>query len=586
VAVKPDPLIYQKGELTVKTTRAQHIGWIRILLALIFVLSPLSAQAAGQASISAQQDSDYKPILLGEYVQREMLADEVAGYAIFVPESGLYMVTPDDEVAAESFDIVIYDEADEIVFEGMLLDAVELELESGAYILEITAAYDDLLSFFFLGMIGTMSDSDREPGNLYPGSLYIEERINEERYATLSIPALGYPIQVLIYTSGGEEDVFSVSAEGDDIGYRYTYTSDSDLLSFWSEGGDYLITVQPQERRSELSLVIFISGQPKALSFDEPLEASLVVGNDMLIYELVLDTFYDEVTVELEGTSEEGDLQLMVVDSLYSAEQSYYSYEDDGVQLVEMENLFPGVYYVMVSRYSIEDESGYILTAGGEEGEPLTRLESGEAAAGEIVSGQQIYYEFEVSQPGAMITVDLSSDVEEADFDLAVGLSLQSLPWSSATSGPNERVTFMAPAAGLYYVEVNSYSGEGAYELTAEEGDLALEVFTGEVTEGSVEDDGTVSYRLAIDEPGQILTVLLVGSGETDLDLYVTLYGVDGESLSGLSSTTFGSTEIVAQAGASAGVYEVSIRAYGAGDDFRLLARVEDAEELLSVESE
>jgi hypothetical protein len=556
------------------------------MFVLVFLLLPLSAQAAGQASISAQEDFEYTPILLGEYVQREMVTDEVAGFSLFVPESGLYMVTADDEVAAEAFDLVIYDEADAVVYDGMLLDAVDLALESGTYYLEVFATADELISFFVLGMIGTMSDSDREPGKLYSGSLYVEERVSEERYATLSIPDLGYPRQVLLYIEGGEADIFTVSAEGEDIGYRYVYSSDSNLLSFWSEGGDYLITVQPQERRSEFSLIVFVSGRPTELSFDDPLEASLIEGNEMLIYALNLDTFYEEVTVELEMADEESALQIYAADRLYDAEETYYASDDDGIQVIEMENLFPGTYYLVVSRYGIEGAADYTISVSGEEGTALTRLESGEAAVGEITSDERIYYEFEVTQPGAMITVDLLSDVEEADFDLGVGLSLQNLQWGSATTGANEQVAFMAPTAGVYYIEVYSYSGEGPYELIAEEGDLAPELFTGEVLEGSIDDDGRVSYRLAVDEPGLILTVLLVGGGESDLDLNVTLYNEDGEQISGLSSTSYGSTEIVAQAAAPVGIYEVSIRAYGVGDDFRLLARVEDPEELLLGEGE
>jgi hypothetical protein len=481
---------------------------------------------------------------------------------------------------------VIYDEANEIIFDGMLVDATGLELESGVYYLEFIAVDDELLSFFFLGMIGTMSDSDREPGKLYPGSLYLEDRVSEGRYATLSIPDLGYPRQVLLYIESSVGDTLTVSAEGDDIGYRYVYSSDSNLLSFWSEGGDYLITVDPWERRSEFSLIVFLSGQPTALSFDEPFEASLVEGVDMLVYAINLDTFYNEVTVELEASDEESGLQAIVVDSLYNGLQTYYAYEDDGVQLIEMENLFPGTYYLVVSRYDVEGSADYMITVSGEEGDPLTRLESGETVEGEIASDQRIFYEFEVSQAGALITVDLASDLEDADFDLAVGLTLQNLQWTSARTGPNEQVTFMAPVAGLYYIEVHSYSGEGEYELFAEEGDLAPELISGEVTAGSVGDDGTVSYRLVVDEPGHILTVLLLGSEATDLDLYVTLYDESGGQISSLSSISYGSTEIVAQAATAAGVYEVSIRAYGDGDDFRLLARVEDAEALLSLGDE
>ncbi len=560
--------------------RLQQVRWLRFLFALVMLLSPFSALAAEPAAIASQEE--YKTILLGEYVLSDVAAGETVGYAVYIPESGAYLVSTNDEEAAALFDLVVYDEAGEIIYEGGLLDA-ELDLTAGGIALDITATEDATLNFFLLGMIGTMSDSDREPGKLYPGSLYIEESVSEQRYATVTIPDVGYPQQVLLYVGGGEEDAFTVTAEGEDISYEYIYSNETDLLTFWTEGGTYLLTAEPFERRSELSLIVFLSGQPPVLAFDEPLDGTLLAGSDRSVYLLHLDTFYDDVTVEVESSSEEAALQVDVRNRLYSADQQYYATDDDGVLVVEMEALMPGTLLVVVERYDSSTDVDFTVTVTGEEGEPLGVLPNGEPFEGEIVSGETTYYEFAVSEAGTLVTVDLASDVEDADFDLAVGLSLTDLLWSSATSGANEFVQFMAPTAGTYYVQVQSYSGEGAYTLTAEEGDFAPELFSGEVTEGSIDENGRMIYRLAVDEPGQILSVLLVGGDESDLDLAVSMFSESGESLLSLSSVNAGSAEIVSQAAAIPGTYEIIVRAYGPGDDYRILVRLEDPADLLEM---
>jgi hypothetical protein len=292
------------------------------------------------------------------------------------------------------------------------------------------------------------------------------------------------------------------------------------------------------------------------------------------------------VIVEVEGGDEDNPLYFTVVDSLYSTVQQFYSEEDDGVQIVNMEGVLPGTYYVVVNRYSTEDDVPFTLYVEGTEGEPLALLEDGETTEGEIAESESTYYQFEVAQAGALIDVSLTSELEEGDFDLSVGLNLQNLPWSSASLGVNEHVSFMAPVAGLYFVKVYSYSGDGAYELTASAGDLAPELINGEVTEGSVDDDSRTVYRLVVDEPGQILTVLLVGGDESDLDLNVNLYSETGDIVNGLSSASLGSAEIVAQAAAQSGIYEVTVRSYGQGDDFRILSQLESPDVLLDIESE
>jgi hypothetical protein len=560
------------------TQRLHRIRWFYLVIALALVFSPLSLQAASPAAASAQ-DVTYRSILLGEYISQELVEGEVAGYVIYIPESGVYLVSAGNE-APDTLYLTVYDEEDEIVFDGLLIEAENLELTAGAYVLEIEAEEDIAFQFVVIGIIGNMSDSAREPGKLYPGSFYTEDRVSEERYATFSLPAVGHPQPVLLYLQTGEGDSTTLSVEGEDIGYRYIYSDDTDLLTFWSEGGDYTVTVEPWQRRSEFSLIIFLGGQPRELILEESIDGNLIEGADKVVYALNLETFYNEVTVALEGGDEESPLQIQVVDRLYNASETFYAEEEDGVQVVRMANLFPGAYYVVIERWYSESLQEFTLSATGEAGDPLVILESGELFEGELGSEGRVYYQFEVSQAGALVSVDLLSDADEADFDLSAGMTPRNPLWSSASSGSTEQLIFMAPYAGTYYIQVYSYYGEGAYEIVAEEGDLAPELFSGEVTAGSVDEDSYAIYLLEVDRPGQFLTVLLVGGDESDLDLAVTLLGEDGYVANRLTSTNAGSAEIVSQAMAVPGLYEVAVRAYGAGDDFKILVRLEDPADL------
>jgi hypothetical protein len=571
---------FHKGEFSLITSHLQQVRWLGLLIALVLVFSPLSAQAAEREAVSAQDEVIYRHLLLGQYVSQELVAGEVAGYAIYLPESGTYLVTAVSEIPETLF-LTVYDEEDEIVFDGLFMDVDELELNAGVYILEVEAEEDLLLEFVMIGIIGGMSASEREPGRLYPGSFYAEDRVSEERYATFTIPALGYPQQVLLYLETGEGDDTSLSVEGEDIGYDYIYSEDTNLLTFWSEGGDYLVTVEPWQRRSEFTLIIFTSGQPRQLSLGEELEGGFVEYADKMVYTLDLDTFYTEVVIELEGGDEESPLQLQVVDRLYNTIEYFYSEEEeDGVQTVRMTDVFPGAYYVVIDRWYSESVQEYFLSTTGEAGAPLALLESGELAEGELVSGESTYYQFEVSQAGALVTVDLAFDADEVDLDLAVAIAPRNPLWSSASSSSNEQIIFMAPHTGIYYIQVYSYSGEGAYELVIEEGDQAPELFSGEVAEGSVDDDSRTLYLLEVDRPGQFLTVLLVGGDGSDLDLAVNLINQDGQLVNSLTSANPGSAEIVSQAVAPQGLYEVVVRAYGPGDDFKILVRLEDPADL------
>ena len=136
-----------------------------------------------------------------------------------------------------------------------------MTLEAGAITLNFAAVADQTLGFVVVGQIGSMSSDENQPGHLFPGSVYTEDQVNDARYATVTIPETSYPQQVLIYIKGGEGDTFFATAESDQS-YNSMTTDNDQLLHFWTHGGDVKVYVDPYDRRSSFTLIVFLSGKP------------------------------------------------------------------------------------------------------------------------------------------------------------------------------------------------------------------------------------------------------------------------------------------------------------------------------------
>lgn len=567
---------------TRQSTKQSNIRqWLSalILMALLFSALPRTMQARGLDRATAQEDA--VALVLGEYVQQEATEGDLFTYAIYLSEEGDYMISPDDAEAAEGFSAAILDEQGEVVYEGPL--AMEgVTLAAGEYTIEVTALADEYLSFFFLGSIGGMSDNERSPGRLYAGSIYFETDVSDARYATINIPDVGYAQEVLLFFKAREGDTFSVSVSGGSVS-EYVNSDEVGMVRFYSEGGTYALTVEAWERRSEFTMIVFLAGAPDQLEMDGAIESTLTADAKTKLFRLHLDDVYDDVTVVLTPAEEnEAELSMVISDRYESGNYTTYAEAlDDGSLSVATGALLPGDYYVIVTSYD-GLAADYTLSAEGVPGAPMLSLEWGEPTEGTLEDGGVQYYRLDNVEAGTFVRVNVASDAEDTDIDLHMGVSQPLDLWSSTATGPNEEVILVAPGDGSYYIQVLSYSGAADYTILAEEIAGVGLIDTNQMLAQSMDDDGFIVYGFAIDEPGQLLSVLLVSLDAADMDLSVLHFSPNGTRVHDLSSASLGSSEIVSQAGAEAGIYEVRVRAYGEGGDFALLVRVEDPATLLS----
>lgn len=545
-------------------------------LLAVLVIAALAALPVHTAlAVSpAQETGEATPISLGEFVFRAMANGESATYQVSLPESAAYRITALDEERAAAFDLVVTDADDNEVYSD-IFETVELDLEAGDITLQFIAVDNESLEFAVFGYLGTMSDDPDQPGALLPGSIYFESRVNEERYALLTIPETPYPQQVFLYIEPGEGDSFDLTAQGPDIGSAYLRTEENNLLHFWSQGGEYLITALPIERRSEFSLIPYLSGAPAVLALETPFEADIAAGQTEVVYELTLDAPYETLTISAETSADP--ISVTLVDRLYDG--VYYESADwEGPDLT-VENIEAGTYYVIVEIEPAEEDVPLTLLASGSAGGPVITRASGGTVTGLFEEGDTLaVFEFEVTKPRSLVTVQLASDAEDTDFDLQVGMDPDLTTWNTYTFGSDDVLSFIAPVAGTYYVGVRSNDYTGEFAVTFTEGGVAPALTPNDLTWGSVEGGQRALYLLEVTDPGDFLTVALVGQTDADLDLYISGYSADGASFSSVSGTSIGSDEIVSTLLSDQGIYEIAVSAEYAdeGGNFVLLSRLED----------
>jgi len=541
-----------------------------LMIAALVTLPIHGALAAPSAQIAEEEATS---LHLGEFVFREMANGESAAYQILVPEAATYRITAVDEEKSVAFDLIVTDAAGNEVFND-IFETVELELDSGEVTLQFIAVDAEALEFAVFAYFGTMSADPDQPGALLPGSIYYEDRVNEERYALLAVPETPYPQQVFLYIEPGEEDVFDLIAEGDDIGALDLTAEDGALLYFWSQGGEYRITAAPAERRSEFSLIPYLGGAPAALTVDEPFDTTIAAGQTEIILALTLDVPYEDLAIDADAEVEE--VSITVVDRLYDGVYYESSFWEPSLAV---ENIQPGVYYVIVEVDPADEDIPVTLLAAGTAGEPPTGLTSGVTVTGIFTEDDALApYEFNVTQAGALITAALTSDAEDADFDLEAGLTPDEVLWYTFTIGSRDTLAFIAPAAGRYYIGVRSNGYAGEYALTVTEAGPAPALAVNDLTWGSVEAGLRALYQLEVTEPGDFLTVALIGQSGLDLDLHISGFTADGAALPSAGSASAGASEIASMLLTEAGLYEIAVSAEYADEDgrFVLLTRLED----------
>lgn len=206
-----------------------------------------------------------------------------------------------------------------------------------------------------------------------------------------------------------------------------------------------------------------------------------------------------------------------------------------------------GVYDLAITPAQDGPLTVVVLTSG-----PAPSLAVGESVEGAVTlpSGES-YYIVQPSGNGGQITVTLTSDSEDVDLDLSVSPVPGEDTNTSSQFGSNESVTVVPLGNDPLYVRVYAYDTSSIeesvpYTLQVEEGDAAATLAPGQSSWGVVEAGATNFHVLEVPEGNVFVTVYMHSNVDDDLDLSATATDAGGTNVASPSSSTLGSSEVIA----------------------------------------
>jgi hypothetical protein len=425
-----------------------------------------------QAALAAPSAQDApRPLLLGEFSNISLAAGDTVQYALTAPLDGAYTVVFTGAGEADDFLLTIADAEGNALYDDALLSEVIVDLTAGDYLLTFTAERDADLVFVTGIEAGTMTADADQPGDLFNGSVFVTENVDEPLYATVTIAPSSYYQQVVILIQGGDGDIYQAEVVNEAFDAFYTSTDESELVRFVSNGGVYQMSVTPVEGGEALQISVFLSGPAPLLTWGEETAATLDAAEDIDSYQINVDTA-GAIIILAAAAEDDADLTLAVG---FQPETDTWSNYTGGGEPVTLNFVAPeaGIYYVSVSTSSEAGADYTILAADAGRAE---QLPLGEPVRGEIGGGAQASYLVEVTEPDQFVIVVLAGPADQ-DLDLTImryadgGLADSD---SAASLSGREVVGLFSEEPGVYIVVVDgSWADASEYVLLASTGALA-----------------------------------------------------------------------------------------------------------------
>lgn len=439
---------------------------VQSVLALALCLLPARLALAAPALQAEPQ-----PVLLGEFARASLAAGDVAAFALTVPLDGAYTIVYTGDGDPGDFLLTIADAAGSPLYDDVMAGEVVVDLAAGDYLLAFTAQADATLVFATGIEAGTMTADPDAPGELFNGSTFITENVEEPLYATLTIEPSPYYQQLVVLVQGGEGDVYEAELVSEDFDSHYITTDETELVQLVTRGGVYQLGVGPLEGGESLQISIFLSGPAPVLAWDSPASGAVDNAEDIDSYQLTVDAA--GTVIRLTATPEDG-ADLALGAGLVPEVDTWYDYTA-GDEPITLEFVAPvaGVYYVGVGTDN-EDGAAYTLLA--EDGGRAAVLPLGEPVQGEVAGGETVNYVVEVSEPEQFVIVVLAGPAD-ADLDLTLmgyGPDGEMVSDSATSLSAREVAGLFAVEPGPYIVEVDgSWADDSAFVIMAMTGALA-----------------------------------------------------------------------------------------------------------------
>ena len=329
-------------------------------------------------------------------------------------------------------------------------------------------------------------------------------------------------------------------------------------LSFWSAGGLYDMVLERSEGGIAPSFTLL---QPSAteltpLYLNSVAEGTLAPNRKTLHYRLTLD---DGVVANLALDSDfGGDLDLSVQPLAEPTRQVARSATPLSTERIGELLLTPDSYLVTVTRTAGQGPARFRLELGVEPVETFFSHAGGQQSASQGEDDPLNLHGFHVPAAGQQVTLELKSPAIVAAHGLVFGRQRQVR--DNMLASP---VTFLAPAAGDYYIGVDTRYGFGYYTLDIGIAEPPARLPEMGVVAREIEPGAVQHWRYPAPTNANLISFVLVSLSDQDLDLESNRYDPDSHELHYRTSSMDPKVETVAWYDPAGGEILVTVSSFG-----------------------
>ncbi len=528
-----------------------------LLCCLIAAAAVLPVRVLAQDTSPAAPESAQLPMQPGDIHAVQMLAGDEAVYKLDVEQVGRYRLTTGLLPVAQQVQVTISAAGGDPLFANPFTP-IDLTLRPGTYEFTFAALDDATFDFAVVRHHGTYSVNPAVVRHVDPGQHLPSQSLDVPNlHAQLRIPEQTGPTEWILRLEDGPAAPFQLRLQGADLDLSEEVRTEA-TLSFWSAGGLYDMVLERSEGGIAPSFTLL---QPSAteltpLYLNSVAEGTLAPNRKTQHFRLTLD---DGVVANLALDSDfGGDLDLSVQPLSEPTRQVARSATPLSTEHIGELLLTPDSYLVTVTRTAGQGPARFRLELGVEPVQTFFSHAGGQQSASQGEDDPLNLHGFHVPAASQQVTLELKSPAIVAAHGLVFGRQRQVR--DNMLASP---VTFLAPAAGDYYIGVDTRYGFGYYTLDIGIADPPARLPEMGVVAREIEPGGVQHWRYPVPENAHLISFVLVSLSDQDLDLESNRYDPDSHELHFRTSSMDPKVETVAWYDPAGGEILVTVSSFG-----------------------
>lgn len=537
--------------------RPRALPAVLLLCCLIAAAAALPVRVLAQDSSPVAPDSARLPMQPGDIHAVQLLAGDETVYKLDVEQVGRYRLTTGLLPAAQQVQVTVSAAGGDPLFANPFTP-IDLTLRPGTYEFTFSALDDATFDFAVVRHHGTYSVNPAVVRHVDPGQHLPSQSLDVPNlHAQLRIPEQAGPTEWILRLENGPAAPFQLRLQGADLDLTAEVRTEA-TLSFWSAGGLYDMVLERSEGGIAPSFTLL---QPSAteltpLYLNSVVEGTLAPNRRTQHFRLTLD---DGVVANLALDSDfGGDLDLSVQPLSEPTRQVARSATPLSTERIGELLLTPASYLVTVTRTAGQGPARFRLELGVEPVQTFFSHAGGQQSASQGEDDPLNLHGFHVPAAGQLVTLELKSPAIVAAHGIVFGR--QRPVRDDMLASP---VTFLAPAAGDYYIGVDTRYGFGYYTLDIGIAEPPARLPEMGVVAREIEPGAVQHWRYPVPADAHLISFVLVSLSDQDLDLESNRYDPDSHELHWRTSSMDPKVETVAWYDPAGGEILVTVSSFG-----------------------